>query len=427
MKKIIVIGGGFAGLSAAVYLADRNYKVTLIESSPKLGGRAYSFYHPKLNSIIDNGQHLMMGCYTNTLSFLSKIEATDYLEIQKNMRACFVKRNGSKFNLAVSNSIYPINLLFAILKFNAINLKSRVKIIDLFLDLCFCWTCDLKEYSVLQWLREKKQTNEAIHSFWEIICIGTLNSPIDKASASIFAEVLKRIFFDGNDSTKFIIPKAGLSELYVQKSKEYLFRKNCQIIVSEKVLRLEQSNSCVECVITNKNSYTDFDYVISTLPSHQLKKIFERSNISTKCIPELKYSPILNAYLKLSKNPFTNRFYGLIDSKIHWIFNHGGYISLTISAAEDLILLTNDEIFQILYSELEIFFSIFKKELVTNAIIIKEKKATFISDFESIAKRENFHSPFENLIISGDWTNTGLPSTIESAVTSAVKAVEIVL
>lgn len=426
MKKIVVIGGGISGLSAAVLLAEKNYEVTLIESSPKLGGRAYSFYHPKINSIIDNGQHLMMGCYTNTLSFLSKIDSADLIEIQKNMSVCFVKKNESEFNLAVSNIFYPINLLFAILKFNAISLKSRLKIVDLFLELCFCWTCDIKEYSVVQWLIEKKQTREAIQSFWEIICFGTLNTSIDRASASIFAEVLKKIFLDGNDSTKFIIPKVGLSELYVEKCKEKLKKKNNIINTSEKVLVFEYSNSSLIRVITDKNTYSEFDYVISSIPSHQLIKIFKNSKIPTKCLPELKYSPILNAFIWLSKNPFTKKFYGLIDSKIHWIFNHGEYISLTISAAEELILLTNDEIFEILYSELEIFFSIFKKELVTNSIIIKEKRATFISDSESTAKRENIKSPFNNLILSGDWTNTGLPSTIEGAVQSAMTAVDCV-
>ena len=139
-------------------------------------------------------------------------------------------------------------------------------------------------------------------------------------------------------------------------------------------------------------------------------------------IPDLNYSPILNVHFWLNENPFKEKFYGLINSKIHWLFNHGDHISLTSSSADELIGFENDYIKTLFLSEIEKFFPIFKSEFVNNSIVIKEKRATFIPDVVSSESRNNIYSPFDNLYFAGDWTNTGLPSTIESAVLSGKTA-----
>ena len=124
----------------------------------------------------------------------------------------------------------------------------------------------------------------------------------------------------------------------------------------------------------------------------------------------------------MRSNPFSELFYGLIDSKIHWLFNHGSHITIVISAANDLVNIQNDEIFAIINSELEDYFTIFNRDIVVDYKIIKEKRATFIPTFDLEKKRRNISSPYKNLILAGDWTNTGLPSTIESAVKSGKSA-----
>jgi uncharacterized protein with NAD-binding domain and iron-sulfur cluster len=117
----------------------------------------------------------------------------------------------------------------------------------------------------------------------------------------------------------------------------------------------------------------------------------------------------------------------LINSNIHWLFNHGDHISLTSSSADDLIGFENDYIKTLFLSEIEKNFPIFRSEFVNNSIVIKEKRATFIPNVVSGVLRNNIYSPFDNLCFAGDWTNTGLPSTIESAVLSGKKAANYVL
>lgn len=418
MKKSLVIGGGFAGLSAAVYLSNKNHNVTLFESSPKLGGRAYSLLNPETGSYYDNGQHIMMGCYKETLAFLSLINACHLLEKPDSLSITFVKKGGGIYKLSASSHYYPFNLLKALLNFRALRFKSRIKIIDLFLDLVCCYSCDLKGKTIKEWLLDKRQTDEAIRDFWGIIAIGALNTGIERASAPIFASILKRIFFDGTESSAIILAKSGLSELYVNPSLDYLNVKGAEVKLSERVIRFHTEQNKITKVITNRATYDNFDFIISAVPAYSLIQILQSSSIENVRIPELEYSSILNVHLWLSENPFSEPFYGFLDGEIHWLFNHGSHISLTISGADRFNDLTEEKILETIYSDLEIFFTIFKSSLVIDYKIIKEKRATFIPDMKSIELRNTIKSEINNLILAGDWTNTELPSTIESAVLS---------
>ena len=124
MKKVVVIGGGFAGQSAAVHLTMAGFIVTLLEASKKLGGRAYSLTDKKTNTVIDNGQHIMMGCYKDTLEFFDIIGAADNLIFQKKLKVNFLKEGFKPNPLEAGNLPYPFNLLQGLLKYKAISLVS---------------------------------------------------------------------------------------------------------------------------------------------------------------------------------------------------------------------------------------------------------------------------------------------------------------
>lgn len=427
MKKILVIGGGFAGLASSVLLADKNFSVTLLESSPKLGGRAYSIYNKEQGSFFDNGQHIMMGCYEETLEFLSKINSIQYLEIPPSLSINFIKKGGELVLLKAPPKFYPFNLVKAILSFKGLKTKSRIKIIDFFLDLLCCYSCDLKDKTALMWLIEKRQTEESLKNFWETIVVGALNTNLHNASAQIFAEVLKKIFFDSNLSSTIIIPKVGLSELYVAPSYNFIIEKKGEIKLSEGVIKFEITDKKITSVVSNKNVYSNYDYIVSTIPIYSLNRILQNSGVQNVALPNLKYAPILNVHLWLKENPFRERFYGLMGSQIHWIFNWGDHISITISSAASFLMLSDEKILDLIYSDLQIFFPIFNSNLVKNYKIIKEKRATFIPDVSSIYERDNICSLYENLFLAGDWTNSFLPATIESAVLSAKKVVNTIL
>ncbi len=237
-KKVIVIGGGIAGLSAAAYLAKNKFKVTLLEASPKLGGRAYSFLDKDTNTIIDNGQHILMGCYLETLKFLSLIGAKGNFYFQKRLEVNFVKEGFQILPLKSVPSIYPLNLIIGLLKFTAINLSDRFNLLKVFFKLPFYSSDKFSEMNVKEWLNFENQSQTVQDSFWKILAVGALNTSIEKASAKIFIDILKQIFLKGNKSATIVLPKYGLSESYCKNAEEYIVKNGGEIILSEPVEKI---------------------------------------------------------------------------------------------------------------------------------------------------------------------------------------------
>ncbi len=426
MTKVLVAGGGIAGLSCAAYLAEGGWDVTVIEASPKLGGRAYSFMDEKSGDVIDNGQHIMMGCYENTLDFLKLVSAEDKVTVQDNLRVAFVDREGNEHYLDATSGNYPLNLGKSILKYSALTLKERLKVLDLFIDLIFVQEDDIIDLSVREWLEQEHQDENTIKALWEILAIGTLNSRIDEASAAVFVSILKRMFLGGNDATKIVLPNVGLSEMYCKQSADFIRKKGGSIKLSERVAGIIKNNGRLD-VKTSKEIYSDYDFVVTAVPVHSLNKIEGIEDVIDCSKLIMKYSPILSVHLWLKENIFQEKFYGLIDSPIHWLFNHGSYISLVTSAAYDLTGLHEEELINLIYKELPKNFPVFFPEIVLSYKIIKEKRATFVPSSENVKTRNRITTANGNIILCGDWTEPMLPATIESAVMSGRKAASRVL
>ncbi len=470
MKKCLVIGGGFAGLSASVHLSNAGYQVELIEAAPKLGGRAYSFIHKPTNTLIDNGQHIMMGCYKETLKFLVLINALDKIEIQEKFSLKFLYPSFELHELKASSLFYPFNLVSAILNYSAISLRERLSILRFFLKLPFFAKRDLSKMSVDDLLTKENQNENVKEAFWEIICVGALNTNLNKASAKVFVDILKEIFLKGNFGSKIILPKASLSEMYCLPAKQFIEARGGKIFLSERVEEVKLEKKRAVEVRTDQRNITDFDFVISAVPFYAAQKFLSFLKLKTvetvikrnrdsilhgisqrdgKPNPvengkrnendngfnrfqifNPQYSSILNLHVWLAEakkeNKYGNNFYALIGSKLHWIFSHDTHLTCVISDADYLMSLSDDEIMNMIYSELEMYLNITKHD-IKDYFIIKEKRATFIPSNEILNNRPNSEIEVKNLFLAGDWVNTGLPSTIESAVKSGRVAAELVV
>jgi len=423
-KKCLVVGGGFAGLSAAVYLTKNSFKVDLIEASPKPGGRAYSFLEKSTETLIDNGQHILMGCYDETLKFLKIIGADKNLAYQNNLEVNFLKKDFKEITLKSAGSFYPFNLIFGLLKFEALNFSERLTLLRLLLKLPFISSQEFSNLTVYDWLVKENQNENIRKSFWDIIAIGALNTSTKKASAKVFVEVLKRIFLKGNFAATIILPKKGLSETYCENALEYLISRGSKILFSETVEEITIYNNYVINIRTSKNTYDNYDYIIFAVPHYSLMKIIKDESIIP--LVSFEYSTIVNIHIWLKENKLEKQFYGLIDSPVHWVFNKGTHLNLVISDANYLSEKSNEEIFELAAVELKKFLRI-EREMITEFRVIKEKRATFIPSNELNHKRPSQKTKIKNLVLAGDWVDTGLPSTIESAVKSGRAAAEIVL
>jgi squalene-associated FAD-dependent desaturase len=423
-RKVIVIGGGFAGLTAAVYLVKNNYKVTLLEASPKLGGRAYSFLDKETNTVLDNGQHILMGCYFETLNFLSIIKATVNFYFQKRLEVNFVKEGFRVLPLKSLPFIYPLDLLFGVLRYKAINFSERLALIKVFLKLPFYPGEKLIRMNIKEWLNDENQSKNVQDAFWRILAVGALNTSLEKASAKVFVDILRQIFFSSKKVATIILPKYGLSESYRDKAEKYIRNNGGDISLSETVQKLILKDEKVTEVHTSNKVYSDFDYVVSAIPAFALYRIID-TELQIN-IPEFTYSSILNIHLWLKESSFPAGFYGLINSTIHWVFNKGTHLNLVISDAGELVNKPDEEIMTMVKDEMNKFFLITPNSII-NHKILKEKRATFIPSGNIIDKRPAQKTIIKNLVIAGDWVDTGLPSTIESAVKSGRVAADIIL
>ncbi len=424
MRKCVVIGGGFAGLSAAVYLSRAGVKVHLLEASPKLGGRSYSFREKTTGDTVDNGQHLLRGCYNYTLDFLKLLGTDNLLPFPNNLHVPFVDKNGKVYHLSTSSGFYPFNLLSAILKFNAVPLSDRFNA-ALFLGKALLYSDrELEKLTVLELLKKENQSERMIKSLWEIIAVGALNADMKEASAKLFVDILKQIFLTGNRSYKMLVPSAGLSKLYCEAATKIIEQNGGKVTCSAKIEKIKCTGNKIASVASNEMEHNDFDFVISAIPPYALDKILEPEFSNELNLEKFKTSPILSAHLWLKENSFSEKFYGLIESDVHWVFNHGSYISVTISGADKFNDLPHDKIKCIIFSELKKYFHFFNEDSVSYIKRIKEKRATIVPSPEIIRKRPGSRTRYNNFFLAGDWTDTKLPATIEGAVKSGKIAAE---
>jgi squalene-associated FAD-dependent desaturase len=424
MKKCLIIGSGIAGLTAASILSSKKIKVTILESSPKFGGRTYSFLDSNSNSVIDNGQHILMGCYKDTLDLIKLIGAEKNFNFQKNLEVYFLTSERKEYKINASSIIYPLNLLGAILNYNILDIMDKINLIGLLLKLPFIRKSSLKNLSVLDWLREQNQNEKIIQALWEILCIGTLNTSPDKASAEVFYQILIKMFYNGNFASTIILPKYGLTESLIDPALSYIKLNSGQVISSETVKEFLIKEEKVGSVMSDKNIYEDFDFIILAIPHYAINKIKNSEKIISEI--DFSYSTILNIHLWFSEIPLQEKFYGLINSPLHWIFHKESHINVVISDANKFDKVSENELIEMTLNELEKYTPI-RKSFLKKHKIIREKRATFIPEDKVLNKRPGVNSNFNNLFLAGDWTNTGLPATIESAAKSGRLAAEKVL
>ncbi len=362
----------------------------------------------------------MMGCYRSTLKYFEIIGAIENIDIQKNLSINFAANDNQKYLLKAKSNFYPFNILFALLNYKALSLYERLSVIKIFSKVFYNEPEDYSHLTTKEFLIKNNQSQNAIDSLWEIIHVGTMNCKLDESSAEIFIRVLRVIFFTGNQSTKIILPNLGMSETYCKPTESFLEKKNCSISLSEKLIKInfDKEMNKVVSIVTNRSEYSEFDYLILAISPFQLQKIFDDSGIKIT-LPSFEYSPILNIHLWLDKNSLKEKFYGLINSRIHWVFNHTDHITLVTSAADELIDLNDDEIIEIVQQELADYFDAFKKTQIKDYLIIKEKRATFKPSIINTLQRKKLLNNLGNVFFTGDWMNTGFPSTIEGAVRSS--------
>ncbi len=437
---VLVIGGGVAGLAAAVDCSSRGLSVLLVEQKPRLGGRTYSFIHQETGDEVDNGQHLMMGCYHSTLKFLRMIDRIDRVEIQNNLSITFRRSSQGPSTLTAVGLPAPFNVLVGLFRLKSLLFSERLSLLRIGVALMIK-NPDTNKYlqsiTVAQWLDEMKQPDANKKYLWNIIAIGALNDVTEKISAALFIKVLKSTFFGKRMNSSIIIPKYGLSTVLIEGAENHITKNGGTISTNTSVKKILFKNSSIQSVELDSGVIVKPKTVISAVPYFDIPKIFENpENIGLYNLDKLASSPIISIHLWFDVHFVQEQFIALVDSPIHWVFNKSKiygkdqerlmYLALVISGAHEFIEMDKEQLVQLAHKELQRFYPTAMVASIVHSLIIKEKRATFSPVVGIEQYRPSHTTSIKNLFLAGDWTDTKLPATIEGAVQSGFACGELI-
>ena len=430
--RVAVFGAGVSGLSAALALAEQGFAVDVYEAKNFPGGRACSLRDAPSGLTLDNGQHIVMGCYHAFLRLLDRLGTRDRLAESPGLNVDYVAPGGKWSRLAAANLPAPFHLLAGLLNFGALNTADRWAILRMGLALKFGGLPGDNE-TVAAWLARNGQTPGAVRALWEPFCLAALNEPLATASARLLRETLRRSLFGAKSDSAIFFSRVGLSDLFRPEAELYLRATGGGLHYGAQITRLDFSAGGLRAE-TSRGEPVAADYYISTLPSAALRGLLPEDAPLRAQLEKISPAGILNIHLLCDRKLFAAPFVGLLDSPFHWIFDRSDHLpperqgkeflyAVTMSAAgETWLTRKSDEILAAVLAELGRFFPIAKEAQFLRELVIKTKDATFAATPGAEPARPGPRTPWKNFFLAGDWTNTGLPATLEGAALSGEAA-----
>ena len=409
VSTVLIAGGGLAGLSAAAALGAAGFEVDLFESRPFLGGRATSF--PLGEENIDNCQHILLRCCVNLLDFYRRMGVADRIRFYREFY--FIEPGGRISVLRRGRLPAPFHFTGSVLALKCLGRSDKFAIARAL------WAMrrergsrtDLEHISMLDWLLQKRQTPRAIDRFWRQVLVSAVNEDLDRMAAIHGFKVFWLGFLARPDSYEMGVPAVPLGELYSTDAWTRL--GNVRIHLRSAVERIDADGFVVAGERRTAGHY------ICALP-------FERLEAVGLPAPNFTHSPITGVHLWFDREITTLPHATLLDRTMQWMFNkdRGRYLQLVVSASRDLTDLSRAEIIDLAIGDLRLYFPRVLDATLVKAHVIKEMRATFSAAPDTEALRPAAQTAVPNLFLAGDWTRTGWPATMESAVRSGYIAAE---
>jgi zeta-carotene desaturase len=413
MAKVLIAGGGLAGLAAAAALGGAGFEVEVFESRPFLGGRATSFpLSGEVGSeVIDNCQHVLMRCCVNLLDFYRRLGVRDRIRFYREFY--FLEPGGRISVLRRGRLPAPFHFTGSFLRMHCLDRRDKLGVARALIAMRRERTRrkDLDRISMLDWLLQKRQTPRAIDRFWRQILVGAVNENLESMAAIHGFQVFGLGFFARADSYEMGVPSIPLAQLYAGETWSRL--PHVRFHFRSPVERVDAGGF----VVAGERRLAD--HYICALP-------FERLESVGLPAPQFGHSPITGVHLWFDREVTTLPHATLLDRTMQWMFNKDGgkYLLLVVSASRDLTPLSREEIVDIAIGDLRLYFPRVRDANLVKAHVIKEQRATFAAAPGTERLRPTTDSGIANLYLAGDWTRTGWPATMEGAVRSGYMAAE---
>lgn len=417
--NIAIIGGGYAGMAAAVALAERGIAVTVFESARQLGGRARGVAHH--NTQLDNGQHLLLGCYHQTLRLIEQVGGnleTDFLRqpLQLDLHGHFA--------LQAPRLPAPFHLLFALLRAQGLSWSERLSAARFMLALRAMNFSLSQDRPATELLAHHKQSAALIQKLWEPLCIAALNTPVQTASAQVLLNVLRDALNRTRADSDMLIPRLDFTALFPQRAANHVRKHGGHVLTSTGVERVLPHYIGME-IVTKRGSLFFSHVICATAPVTAARLLRHLDTLAPVVaqIDALQHQPIYTVYLQYpSQVTLPHAMLGLHQRYSQWLFDKGkiagqhGLIAAVISAEGLHQDLSHDELAQKAIAELRDEFGITDTPLWFK--VIAEKRATFACTPD--LSRPGQQTPLPRLLLAGDYTKGDYPATLEGAVQSGL-------
>jgi squalene-associated FAD-dependent desaturase len=409
---VYIVGAGLAGLSAAVSCVLNGYKFQLFESTNHAGGRCRSFRDPTLGRTIDNGNHLILSGNLSVKNYLKRINALNSFKTIDPVSFQFIDINSEEqWSLQPSLGWIPWWVLMQSKRIPSTELKDYLALIKF-------------KYADDETIADLINTSRPIFDrLWQPLSQAVLNTDAKEAAAAPIWAMLSSTLLKGRKASRPMLPKVSLSASLVDPAINFLSVSNGSPQFSMRLRSIEMNESYVKSIIFNEQrlALNPQDKVILALPPHEISTLLPNITIPTET------RSIVNVHFRINdcpRLPNNAPFIGMIGGSAHWLFRRNDIYSVTVSAANDIAEQTNEQIAKKIWCEVAKVIGKSDSDVPLNRVI-KERRATIAQTPEQNKLRPDSRTLLKNLFLAGDWTKTGLPATIEGAIFSGHKAVEI--
>jgi squalene-associated FAD-dependent desaturase len=446
--KVTVVGGGFAGLAAAIALQERRHQVTLLERRGLLGGRATSFADAVSGEDVDNGTHLMIGAYTATLDLVRRAGAEELLWRQRNLRIDYVDE-GRFTTLRCPPLAAPWHLLAGLL---GLRLPWRARWDALRLALAVRLGRPPRGLTLDAFFQRTRQGPAARRLLWEPLATAILNESPDRAAATLFHDVFREAFLASRAASALVFLRAGWARLHERLAAYFAARGGTlrrralaeSVEVDEgrargvRYRQRAEGREAIRAGTPAADARTEADAVVLAVPWHAVGALVPppvREQPPFAALGGLGGTPIVSVEMWLDRAVVEQPMVGLRSGEMEWVFDKGRlfgragppqHLAFIASAAWRALPRPNAELVAAAEAALRRHFPAMAGATVERSLVLREPDATFTCTPEAEALRPGPRTPLPGLYLAGDWTDTGLPATIEGAVRSGQRAAECV-
>jgi squalene-associated FAD-dependent desaturase len=444
---VVVVGAGVAGLRAAVELTRLGARVCVLESKAVLGGRASSFVDPQTGDRVDNGQHVLLGCYHETFKLLDLLGTRAKVRMQPALDVEFVDQRNRRTRLRCPSLPSPLNLIAGLFDWDALKWEDRVAAARMARPIKVAKSAAVRAATgqkaqllaaspgetVEQWLVNNGQTARLREMLWEPLALAALNQSASEASAPVFARVLADMFGGEPGDAALGLPTVPLDELFADPARRYVESKGGQVRIGSGAT-VHVASHGFDHVEVRGETLRAFAAVCA-VPWYALPELFAGDVTPLAEIlrdaARTEASPIVSVNLWLDRQVMRTPFLGLPGRRMQWVFDkqdmfeHGiaSHLTMVSSGARDMVGMTNDELVRLALQELRDALPETRTAKVLRATAVRERRASF-SLAPGQPARPSSRTDIHGLVLAGDWIDTGLPATIEGAAISGRMAAE---